>query len=401
MVFHSFYLLNPRTRSSQVFPLLLFLMLIQIRLITSGPFISSCTTADNFNENTCFNDIIVFDDKKYRAGHSLTNKDNTLIIMFSDDNPGDSRLVYAIKENGRGYYANENKIKLITLTNLGTYSRHEGKINVDATYIGRYESINELVYLSDDSNREKQYLFTISSFISLSTLHDVETGHYQKWKTTSFFDIDKDHYIFSYRFSLFEWAESKVYFCVYVQYENTNNEGKDYSVSFTMSRFKFDRSTSGDDIADGVIEKTVVCNDNFNNRIVSAFYFKQYNVIAVFFAKKENPNPKITLRFYSYDLVYETEFGFDTLSNPQPGYGAFLKAVNCQHDYVGLMYYTDGNSGKSLKLKFIQVHENNGKISSKTDKGSYEFKDISFHTYILLNDFIRIDEDRYLFPATC
>ena len=157
-----------------------------------------------------------------------------------------------------------------------------------------------------------------------------------------------------------------------------------------MSRFKFDRSTSGDDIADGVIEKTVVCNDNFNNRIVSAFYFKQYNVIAVFFAKKENPNPKITLRFYSYDLVYETEFGFDTLSNPQPGYGAFLKAVNCQFDYVGLMYYTDGNSGKSLKLKFIQVHDSNGdgKIATKTDKGSYEFNDISFHTYILLNDFI-------------
>ena len=165
MKFLSFYLLSPRTGSNKVFPMLLFLMLIQIRLITSGPFVSSCTTADNFNNGNCFNDIIQFDDKKYRAGHSLTNKNNTLIIMFSDDSPGDSRLVYAIKENGRGYYANENKIKLITLTNLGNYSRHEGKINVDATYIGRYESINELVYLSDDSNREKQYLFTISSYM--------------------------------------------------------------------------------------------------------------------------------------------------------------------------------------------------------------------------------------------
>ena len=135
MKFLSFYLLSPRTGSNKVFPMLLFLMLIQIRLITSGPFVSSCTTADNFNNGNCFNDIIQFDDKKYRAGHSLTNKNNTLIIMFSDDSPGDSRLVYAIKENGRGYYANENKIKLITLTNLGNYSRHEGKINLLFLYL--------------------------------------------------------------------------------------------------------------------------------------------------------------------------------------------------------------------------------------------------------------------------
>ena len=137
MVFHSFYLLNPRTRSSQVFPLLLFLMLIQIRLITSGPFISSCTTADNFNENTCFNDIIVFDDKKYRAGHSLTNKDNTLIIMFSDDNPGDSRLVYAIKENGRGYYANENKIKLVKIENQTPLTTNKVKFESIANKINK------------------------------------------------------------------------------------------------------------------------------------------------------------------------------------------------------------------------------------------------------------------------
>ena len=65
---------------------------------------TSCKAQDNFNTKTCFNDIIEFSDKKYRAGQILTNKDNVTTIMFSDDSPGDSRLLYSLGENGRGFF---------------------------------------------------------------------------------------------------------------------------------------------------------------------------------------------------------------------------------------------------------------------------------------------------------
>ena len=92
--------------------------------------------------------------------------------------------------------------------------------------IGRYECINEFVYLKTDSNKEKQYLFSISSFLSLTEIHDIENNSYKQWITTDFLGITNKHrYIFSYRFSLLEL--NNVYFCVYVQYEGTNEKKED------------------------------------------------------------------------------------------------------------------------------------------------------------------------------
>jgi hypothetical protein len=310
-------------------------MLIQIA-VTSANFISSCTTQDNFNNANCFNDIIVFNDKKYRAGHTLTNQKNETFIMFSDDSPGDSRLIYALKKNGRGFYENEVKIKVYTLSDEGYYEKHDGRIDVKHKYIGRYESINEFIYLKDDNDRKKQYLFTVSSYVSLTELYDIENGLHQQWKTAGFFNISEDHYIFSYRFSLFEWAKSNVYFCAYVQFEYKNENYEDYSISYTISRFRFDRDTSGNKITSRVVEKTQEFKENYDNRIVSAIYVDKYEVIALFFVKQSDK--RLTLNFYDYDLKEINEYAYETLTNPQTGYGAFLKIVHCQYEYAGLMY---------------------------------------------------------------
>jgi hypothetical protein len=67
--------------------------------------------------------------------------------MFSDDSPGDSRLFYSLKENGRSfYYDNETVIKEISIPSINKYERN---------IVGRYESLNEFVYLQEDANREK------------------------------------------------------------------------------------------------------------------------------------------------------------------------------------------------------------------------------------------------------
>ena len=394
MEFHSFYLLSPRTRSKQMLPILLFLMLTQIRLVTSELFVSSCKTADNFNEPKCFNDIIKFSDKKYRAGHTLTKKDNTVVIMFSDDSPGDSRLFYTLKENGRGFYENDEPIKVITLTDLGYFG--------SVKYIGRYESINEFVYLSDDTNREKQYVFSVSSYVSLTELHDIENGIYQKWKTFDFFTIEEAHYIFSYRFSLFEWKESRVYFCAFVEFEDKNDQDEDYSISYTIVRFKLDRDTSGNQISSKVVEKKIEYENNFDNRIVSAIPMEKYDCIIVFYVR--NDDKKLAIKFYDYDLnsINTVIMEDNALQNPQPGYGAFLKIVHCQYEYAGLMYYTDGDDGKTLKLRFLKVNgkDDEGKFTKFEHPSYTSLNDVNFKTYILLNDFVKITPDRFLFAST-
>ena len=351
------------------------LIFIQIKSFNSA-FKSSCIAQDNFNTKTCFNDIIKFSDKKYRAGQILTNKDNVTTVLFSDDSPGDTRLLYSLDENGRGFfYGNETVIKKLTLTS-DSY-RNGYKI------IGRFECISDFVYLKDDTEKEKQYIFSVSSYLSLTELYDVEGGGHQQWVTPAFFNItDWGRYIFSYRFSLFEWKQTNVYFCVFVQYEGTDHNGQDYSVSYTIVRFRLDRSTSNGQISVKAVEKSYEDRIMFDNRIVSAVPLEKYDIFVVFFVK--NSGLKFTLKFYDYNLGVINDYEYEAMTNPLPGYGAFLKAVHCQFEYIALIYYTNGNDGKSLILKFLKINEkvDNKYYTNLEERLKLEIKDQDFKTYI-------------------
>ena len=388
-IFSFYHILN--ITSKHIF-LIITLFLVQIKLFTSA--VTSCIAQDNFNTKTCFNDIIKFSDKKYRAGQILTNKNNVTTIIFSDDSPGNSRLLYSLGENGRGFfYDNETVIKVLTLTS----NAYHDDINI----IGRYECLNDFVYLEDDVNREKQYILSISSYLSLTELYDVEEGAHQQWVTPAFFNISEwKRYIFSYRFSLFEWKNTSVYFCVFVQYEGTDHNKQDYSISYTISRFRLNKDTTNEQISVKTVETSYEDKINYDNRIVSSIFLEKYDVLVVFFVK--NQNVKYTLKFYDYDLNSINDYEYEAMSNPLPGYGAFLKAVHCQYEYVGLMYYTDGNSGYSLILKFIKINERDNKnlFTNLEQRLKVEIKDQDFKTYILLNEFYKINPDRFIFAST-
>ena len=334
--------------------------------------------------------LIRINKKKYRAGYILTNKNNVTIIEYSDDSPGDTRLFYSLKENGRGFYFNDAVTKEISLSSDQYYNNEK--------IIGRYECINDFVYLKDDTNREKQYLFSISSYLSLTELHDIEAGSYTQWVTTDFLGIsDKHRYIFSYRFSFFEWKNTNVYFCVYVQYEGTNEKHEDFSVSYSISRFQFEKDNNNNIKVSGLT--SIEDRTMYDNRIVSAFMVEKYEIFVVSFVKLSNT--KLTIKFYDYNLNSINDIEFDTISNPLPGFGAFFKGVHCQYEYAGFMYYTNGDDGTSLVLKFIYInnknHENKYTVSEKFYQN---INDHDFETYTLLNDFYKISPDRFIFIST-
>ena len=165
-----------------------FFILILLLILFQTSYAYSCGASDNFNTEACFNDIIKINNKKYRAGQIKVNKNTDIIIEYSDNDPGDSRLFYSLKENGRGFYENEEVRKEISLSSdqYFTDDKHDNK---KYHIIGRYECINDFIYLKADTSRTKQYLFSISSFASLTELHDIEKGTYQQWVTTDFIHI--------------------------------------------------------------------------------------------------------------------------------------------------------------------------------------------------------------------
>ena len=211
--------------------------------------------------SSCFNNIIIFDNG-YRAGQFTIRKDGVLLIEYSS---GNNRLFYGLKSNGRGFFKNELKTKEIEI---------QSNVYLDSEHIeGRYESKNKIVYLYNDEFQENPYIFSVSSYIGLNELHyfdDEGNNNHKIWLNLDFFGII-DH-IYSFQFSLLEF-NNNIYYAVYIIARN--QEG--YGYSYVISKFNFKDSNNQKLFSNRQF------NDNYNNRIISAFIFSQYNYLAVFF----------------------------------------------------------------------------------------------------------------------
>ena len=64
------------------------------------------------------------------------------------------------------------------------------------------------------------------------------------------------------------------------------------------------------------------------------------------------------------------------------------------------MYYTKGNDGKSLLLRFVKIIKGSDNKYSIEKRIKVELTDQPFQTYILLNDFVKITPDRFIFAST-
>ena len=161
----------------------------------------SCKGISDLTDKDCFNAVVMFDHKHFRAGHGATNDNNDTIFEFSvDSGTVGTRLFYGLKKNGRYYFPGEPVFKEITLTDKNATS--------NTNDLGRYESYNLFIHTQDESEKNKQYLFSISSYESLVELHDIESGEYQTVQTKTFYN---DKRIFSYQYSIFEIENSSTY----------------------------------------------------------------------------------------------------------------------------------------------------------------------------------------------
>ena len=298
--------------------------------------------------DACFNNVMLI---YGRSGQFHLRNDGVLLVEFSS---GGDRIFFGLKPNGRGAFENDSPIYFLQGITNSCYYENDNKICVD----GRYESKNRLVSLEGDTTKKKQYLFSVSTYISLTELHyfdeDFKNTH-KTWLTTEFFNIDKKRYIFSYQFSLVE-LPNNIYIAAYVQYEGTYKKGGkdyDYSISYKLTKFKF---TSPND-------RTILCNhdefkNNFDDRIVSAFYFEHYNNLAVIFLK--NDPFQYTFRFHdldNLDTIDEKEFyglnNYNDFEIANKGQGLYFKALYLQYQYFAIVFFTSNKANEKKNSAMV------------------------------------------------
>ena len=103
-----------------IFPLILFVNnIILVRSLTS------CSKNDSISNKACFNDVLIFNNMQYRAGHSALNKDGLFILEFSTNSESGIRVFYGLEKNGRYFFSENSPTKEINLTAKNNIISHD------------------------------------------------------------------------------------------------------------------------------------------------------------------------------------------------------------------------------------------------------------------------------------
>ena len=320
----------------------LFLFTIQINFSSC----STCKKDDLINDKTCFNDILRFNNKKYRAGHFVTYKNKDVIIEFSDDGwdnaDGYARKFYGLKSNGRFYFPNDSPT--LEIENIG---------KIDSVK-GRYESLNLLVVTEDDLTRENEFLFSTSSYDSLTELHIIKNKTYTYTKTTSF--IGK--LIFSFQYAMVEVKyDNKIFYFIAITYTGSDKRNGDciYIKKFGFKSFSFNDINTYNN-------KVLPLTDNQDNRIVHLFALQNLNILVLVYDRKDGNNNHLTIRFYDYDLTEQKNsinLGSISIEDPtnRDKDGVFFKSVELPENKRAFMFYLSGNANE-LHFNIYQFSKN-------------------------------------------
>ena len=67
------------------------------------------TYLNSSNDEECFNNLLIFNSRKYQASNFAMDKNEGFVIGFSEDNDDTySKLLYGLKNDGRNYFSDES-----------------------------------------------------------------------------------------------------------------------------------------------------------------------------------------------------------------------------------------------------------------------------------------------------
>ena len=302
--------------------------------------------------NLNFN-ILLFNDKNYRAGNFALKSNGDLIIEYSSDN---YRLFFGLKHNGKSYFEYDSYTKEIEIYTSNNES-------------SRFESRNIFIQV----NNNKEYLFSLGRRPTIIELHDIDEN---KYKTKSS-ELILNNTICSYSFLLlgFVHNEQNEYLITYI-----NENAKLIIQKFSFSEFNINYPIKSISILDTI---------NFIHSITHSFIMNSF--IVTFYLNKDK---YFALNIYDFDLNFLNENNviiLDILSSNDVGYGTFLKCFHIK-DNLGIFIYYQGYISNSLILNLGNITNDYNYI----EKIKINFTEYYFQAFVVFNELIKVNDERLI-----
>ena len=273
------------------------------------------------------------------------------------------RLFFGFKKSGKFYFPEMFKeIELQSDT-------------IDPEVIRRYESTNSFVSLMTDIDKQKEYLFSMSSWRTVLELYDLENENdsYEILESTRFTALDNG--IHSYIFQILEKKINGniIYFCPYF---SDNSEGF-FIKKFAFSSFNFETIQ---------VVRTQNLKGNFGQRIISSIIIDYYDLIGLFYID----NNDYIFSLFNLNMGSETSNNFIRLGSVSIDEGIFFKAVYLYDQYFAFLHF-DAANNIGLKIYYIDEYY------WEQIKKEYNFVNRNLLPIVTMNEFLKIDNKRLVF----
>jgi len=344
-----------------------------------------CTETE-FNNNICkidnkivktqwLNNLIIFDDNKYRYCNFAINSKGDMIAEYSTEEANGIRLFYGLKKNGNFYFKNSNNSEIST-TNI--------TVKDGNTSPTRYEATNIFISLNNTDSTD-EYLISFSLYHGYTELFDFESNRHSFVKTEDM----TGYVIHSTRNQLIEIknniSKDIKYLHIFVGQKKNNLSYQNfyvvlYEYTFLSNTISYENGY--------IISNELIINNAYGSRIVSGY--KTDCMIVLFFFTKEK---KIKINIYDFDLNEKNTKEISSIKNINNNIGFFFKSIYLKNNLGAFIYFKDTNDyGPELKILDI---DDNYNITEK-----FNISLVTENRFIsepMVNDLIKINDNRFCF----
>ena len=340
--------------------------------------LKQCIVNNTIVKTQWINNLIIFGDNSYRYLSYATFSNDDIVIESSCYPFQQKRMFYGLKSDGRPYFINKTNNKETPF-----YSKIMAGENNKMT-----ESTSAIIKMIDNENNEKEYFLSLSKWNGHAELFDFEKDESYAKAMTDFTVLTN---IKSIRHIFFPLISENKYFFGFASYHNGENRTYLQKHSFNkLNQFETTNSYTYETTNEyGAYGFETSCYQT-SSRLIYCFSLD-----------------KVDNELYYYINKYESDFSdriYQRLKSTVNDEYTFYKCIHLKNEIGVFAYYYNNEGNLHPVILFRQFNINEQKfeyyLPSEYSASGIMISKYLFINNILLNDIIKIREDKIAFLST-
>ena len=323
--------------------------------------------------------IIQLAEINFRYNHFSLNSKGDMIIDTTAYPGNNERKFFGLKKNGRPYFFDEN--------NIETPYRSLFAYDLENENQQKLEGESNFIILSKQNDTEKkEYLLSFSKLDNYMELYDFEKNEIIAAKTSSILNPNITSDVNAFIKSLSKLDDNYNYYIAYIHYDNGYKMYllRCYFTSTNLTYKAYHRDTGN--------------RKNTTNNSITSCFETESKKIACFYQNSNNLKYQVVTFNESAKLGSDTQ-GYSYFDVASEDEGKFFKAIHLKNE-IGVFIFYNSINDNYPKVSLKECNHENNQFYDYKNYGEIKVNKISFNPYAMINDIIKINDNKFCFIST-